>query len=288
MQRQLQIEIDADIARAIAEAQRENVEADRTRDDELAKIAAIDAEDTRAKTEDRAMFEAVVNKSQQLMVRGLVLEHVSAEEDDCFYRSVIISMKSQYLCIINGLNRQAIAHELMDTASANRNEYLKIHSDLAKSPATYNYGKTLEGFARFHAQGHGESNELVVAAASNLIAGLTIEGRTGLRIIVVEFQTASPAAGVFDNSQLGVNGVVIAAKNARVGLSAPHYYACVHTQPARVHRDHVSTPTELPNDLRHALSDFHYTMDGERHDDGPRCGISGCGCGPSLCEAMYV
>ena len=67
---QRQRETDAAIARAIEDAQRERIEADRIREVELATFAAIDAEDTRAKDADRAMFESVVNASRQLRGRG--------------------------------------------------------------------------------------------------------------------------------------------------------------------------------------------------------------------------
>ena len=159
---QRQRETDAAIARAIEDVQRERIEADRIREVELATFAAIDAEDTRAKDADRAMFESVVNASQQLRVHGLILKYVSAVGDDCLYRALSLSLKSQYHIDIVGLNRQAITRELSNPHSPNRFEYLRKHTELAKTPGTYNYGKTLDGFARFHREGHGESNELVV------------------------------------------------------------------------------------------------------------------------------
>ena len=170
---QRQRDSNAVIARAIEDAQRERIEADRIREVELATFAAIDAEDTRKKDADRAMFESVVNASQQLRVHGLILKYVSAVGDDCLYRALSLSLKSQHRFDIVGLNRQAIARELSKTDSPNRHEYLRMHTELAKTPGTYNYGKTLAGFARFHGEGHGESNELVVAAASNIIEAAT-------------------------------------------------------------------------------------------------------------------
>jgi hypothetical protein len=67
------------LARAIEDVQRERIAADRIREVELATFAAIDADDTRAKDADRALFESVVNASQQLRVHGLILSGSVAE-----------------------------------------------------------------------------------------------------------------------------------------------------------------------------------------------------------------